>query len=131
MINSAEEFVQLRTSEDPACYDRATKEEASTATWRDVIELYPEMRRWVAHNKKLPNEIIEILARDCSPDVRGVIARKRKTPPSLLLQMAMDKDENVRLAVACNPKSSKDVLNVLIRDKWDEVRVAAERRLKA
>ena len=56
VITSAEEFVQLRTSRNPDEYHRAAHEEASVETWLDVIERFPDMRSWVAHNKTVPLE---------------------------------------------------------------------------
>ena len=41
MITSAEEFRDLRLSEDPAEYDRAAMEEAPLQVWRDVISRFP------------------------------------------------------------------------------------------
>ncbi|WP_139983894.1 hypothetical protein [Nocardioides litoris] len=70
MIETAEEFVRLRTSEDPDDYNRAAREEASEATWRDVVDRFPEMRVWVAHNKTVPLSVLEILRKD--PDERVV-----------------------------------------------------------
>ena len=50
VIGSAEEFVRLRMSDDPAEYRRSHLEAASLDVWQQVIERYPEMRRWVAHS---------------------------------------------------------------------------------
>lgn len=54
MIESADEFVRLRTSADPAEYQRAARDDATERTWRDVIARFPEMRFWVAQNKTVP-----------------------------------------------------------------------------
>jgi hypothetical protein len=70
VIDSADEFVRLRTSEDQQEQDRASREQASVGTWLEVIERFPEMKEWVAHNKSVPLEILEILRRD--PDERVV-----------------------------------------------------------
>ena len=44
MINSAEEFVRLRSSELPEEYWRAAHEEVPDAVWLDVIARFPDMR---------------------------------------------------------------------------------------
>ena len=76
MIDSAEEFVRLRTSEDPDEYGRAAHEAASEATWRDVIETYPDMRFWVAQNKTEPLSILETLRHDPAERVRSMVRSK-------------------------------------------------------
>ena len=77
VIDSAEEFVRLRSSENPAEYNRAALEEASEGTWRDVIERFPEMRFWVAQNKTVPLEVLEILRHDPDERVRRMVRSKR------------------------------------------------------
>ncbi|MEO5662534.1 MAG: hypothetical protein ABIR39_04550 [Nocardioides sp.] len=77
MIESADEFVRLRRSTDREEYGRAARDEASIETWRDVIERYPEMREWVAHNKSVPMEILEILRHDPDEKARSVVRQKR------------------------------------------------------
>ena len=77
VIESAEEFVRLRSSEDPAEYNRAAHDSASVSTWLDVIERYPEMREWVAHNKTVPLEILEQLRNDPDERVRWMVLKKR------------------------------------------------------
>lgn len=41
MIQSADEFVRLRTSERHEDYLRASREEAAIGVWLDVMEKYP------------------------------------------------------------------------------------------
>ena len=53
-IESAEEFIRLRTSEDEAEYRRAASEEAPDQVWAALIEQHPEVRFWVAQNKTSP-----------------------------------------------------------------------------
>ncbi|MGF9754534.1 hypothetical protein AAII07_04985 [Microvirga sp. 0TCS3.31] len=77
MIESAEEFVRLRTSTDPAEYRRAAHEEAAERTWIEVIERYPDMRSWVAHNKTVPLSILKILRHDADEQVRLTVTSKR------------------------------------------------------
>ena len=53
MMESASEFVRLRTSENPVEYHRAAHDVASDEVWAEVITSYPEMAEWVAHNKTI------------------------------------------------------------------------------
>lgn len=77
VIDSAEEFVRLRTSDDPAEYDRAARDEASEGTWREVIERFPDMRFWVAQNKTVPLSVLEVLRHDPDENVRHMVTSKR------------------------------------------------------
>lgn len=74
MIESAEEFVRLRTSKDPADYER---EECAEATWLDVIERFPDMRFWVAQNKTVSLSVLEVLRTDDDERVQWMVRRKR------------------------------------------------------
>ncbi|HET9655486.1 MAG TPA: hypothetical protein VFP72_09035 [Kineosporiaceae bacterium] len=77
MIDSADEFVRLRTSEGRQEQDRASREQASVETWLDIIERYPEMKEWVARNTSVPLEILEILRRDPDEPVVWTVRQKR------------------------------------------------------
>jgi hypothetical protein len=77
VIESAEEFVRLRLSEDPAQYRRAAHEDAADATWLDVIERFPETRFWVAQNKTVPLTILDILRHDPDERVQWMVRQKR------------------------------------------------------
>lgn len=125
MITSAEEFVRLRTSEDPAEYGRAASEEAALGTWLDVIARFPEMRSWVAHNKTVPLEVLERLVDDPDSLVRHTVATKRKLTPDLFYRLVLDEDETVRAALACNAKAPPTVLDRLRNDRSALVREAA------
>jgi hypothetical protein len=76
-IESAEEFVRLGTSEDPVEYSRAAQDEATESTWRDVIERFPDMRFWVAQNKRVPLSVLEVLRHDADENVRQMVTNKR------------------------------------------------------
>ena len=69
--------MRLRTSEDPAEYNRAAHDEASESTWREVIERFPDMRFWVAQNKCVPLSVLEILRHDPDGRVRHMVTSKR------------------------------------------------------
>ena len=130
MIESAQEFIRLRTSELPNDYLRAAHEEASDAVWRELVADHPEMRLWVAHNKTVPVAILELLHTDSSADVRCTVARKRKLPEQLQQALAADSDASVRHALACNAKVANAVLQTLAADSEPFVREAAMQRLQ-
>lgn len=112
-ITSAAEFVRLRQSDDAEEQTRATFAAASMAVWRSVIELYPDFKSWVIHNKTVPLEIRKQLARDPDASVRRAVARKRKLGRALFEQLAADIDESVRRAVAMNAKCPDDIRSEL------------------
>jgi hypothetical protein len=129
LIASAEEFVRLRNSDIPEEYSLAAEDEAPVAVWLDVISRFPEMREWVVHNKTVPIEILEVLARDESASVRATVADKRKLSLELLDLLAHDCDELVRHRVAYNKKVPTHVLEHLSTDSSPLVRAAAMKRL--
>ncbi len=129
MILSAEEFVRLRSSEDMGEYHLAAHAEAPIEVWLEVIEKYPDYKEWVAHNKKVPIEILEILADDLDDDVRFIVATKRKLTPELFLKLARDLDEGVRQRIACNPKVSIEILTILKDDHSKLVAESASKKL--
>jgi hypothetical protein len=130
MIYSAQEFKRLRTSDEPTDYQRAADEDAPIDVWREIIASMPDMREWVAHNKSVPVEILEILARDESNRVRFVVAGKRKLPESIQLDLGRDIDASVRHGLACNAKSTKRVLELLALDSEGFIRERATKRLQ-
>ncbi|GAB3322979.1 hypothetical protein GCM10027299_18820 [Larkinella ripae] len=119
MIDSAREFIRLRSSELIEEYTRAAHEEASLQTWKEVIELYPHYTTWVIHNKTVPLEILEELVSDPNPDVRRAVARKRKLNASIIEILANDPDEEVRYALACNTRMSMENIALINRDDSD------------
>ena len=130
MIESAQEFIRLRTSEHPDDYLRAAHDEAPDTVWRELVADHPEMRQWVAHNKTVPVTILELLHTDSSADVRCTVARKRSLPERLQQALATDFDASVRHALACNAKVTHAVLQKLATDSELFVRDAAVQRLK-
>ena len=104
MIRSAEEFKQLRESKNKENYDRAVVEEASIEVWYEVINKFPELREWVAHNKTVPVEILEELSTDPVRLVRGAVARKRKINQKICDLLKDDVDEEVRSVLIWNTK---------------------------
>jgi len=126
-IESAEEFVRLRTSERPEDYLRAAREPASSEVWDAVIDDHPDMRFWVAQNKTVPHSVLERLADDPDPRVRWMVARKRKASAALLATLALDPDPGVRVAVAQNSSTPDEILARLRADDVPEVARAAQR----
>jgi Leucine rich repeat variant len=129
MMSSAEEFVRLRFSSDPAEYERAAHASAPVEVWRDVVERYPDARFWVAQNKTVPIEILETLAGDDDARVRVMVAHKRKAPAWLLERLAGDGNEMVRMAVARHRNTPPDVLRSLRADPWEAIRNTIDERL--
>ena len=126
MIRSAEEFVALRDSDIKAEYDRSAMEEAPVAVWREVIEKFPDHRRWVAHNKTVPVEILEVLC-EFDASTRWFVARKRKLSTTLFERLSQDKDSDVRVAICANKKTPLEILKRLLQDANEDVtRVAAK-----
>lgn len=103
MIHSAEEFIALRDSDNKEEYDRSAFEEAPLAVWRDLIQRYPDYRRWVAHNKTVP---VEILAELCNygPDIRQFVATKRRLSRELFILLSQDPAATVRQSIAVNKR---------------------------
>ncbi|WP_328995304.1 HEAT repeat domain-containing protein [Kribbella sp. NBC_01245] len=131
MITSAEEFVALRTSEDPVDQERATRDRADVSVWLEVVATYPSMRQWVAHNKTVPSEVLHKLASDPDPAVRWEVAGKRKLDTEVLRLLASDSDDSVRVRVARHPRASTDLLIALRIDESWVVRQAADEALRA
>ena len=110
MINSAAEFYRLRESQQPEEYNRAAHEEAPIEVWMEVIKQRSDMRFWVAQNKTVPIEVLEVLASDADPAVRDMVARKRKISEEIALNLAEDPDETVRASLAVNRKLPPSVI---------------------
>lgn len=128
-INSADEFLRLRFSDDPADYRRAADEEAPLPVWREIVAGHPEARFWVAQNKTVPLEILEILAVDPDARVRHAVAMKRKLTPGMLARLASDGDESIRMRVAMHRNTATETLESLRNDPWDRVREIVDERL--
>lgn len=129
MIYTAEEFVRLRESESPEEYLRAAWDEAPLEVWIEVIENHPQMRFWVAQNKSIPHEIMEILSGDSSERVRSMIASKSRLPEYLQIKMAQDHDPLVRQRIVFNKKAFTQVLQLLVQDEDQDIREKANQRL--
>jgi hypothetical protein len=129
MIESAAQFVALRSSNVPAEYQQAAHDAAPIEVWLAIIAQYPAMRKWVAHNKTVPIAILEILAQDSDPGVRSLVAAKRKAGPAILHQLAQDSDEAVRMRVAINANTPSEILRQLLTDPWERIVEIVQERL--
>ena len=129
MIESAAEFVRLRSTADEGEYSRAAHDEAPIEVWREVIDRFPDMRVWVAHNKTVPIEILALLVQDPDSRVRWMIATKRKATSEMLHALAAGEDETVRARVAWNPSTERPLILQLVDDRSAVVRAAALDRL--
>ncbi|PLK46960.1 hypothetical protein [Uliginosibacterium sp. TH139] len=130
MIVSAEEFARLRKSDDPSEYGRAANEEAAERVWLEMIENFPDLRQWVAHNKTVPISVLEYLSNDDNSQVRSAVAEKRKLTPVLFEKLACDPDASVRGRVANNKKCSSEALALLVEDKEAFVREPAKKQIE-
>ncbi len=130
MIESAEEFVRLRTSENHEEYFRAAHDEAPIKVWHEVIEKYPDMAFWVAQNKTVPYELLELLADHSEDRVRSMVASKNKLKEPLLLKLASDRSDSVRMTIARHKKATLAILMQLTSDVWCEVAKLASERIE-
>jgi len=130
MIESAEEFVRLRTSTVMEEYNRAAHDSAPDEVWYDVIERYPDMWFWVAHNKSISEAVIRRLFNTGDCKVLSFLAMKRKTPGDLLLQLCYTGDQWIRFTLARHPKLPPAAIELLANDRSAEVREAIQKRLK-
>jgi hypothetical protein len=128
-IPSADEFVRLRSSSDPVEYHRAAHGHAELEVWWEVIRRFPEMRFWVAHNKTVPIEVLDMLASDPDDAVRTMVASKGKVTSEILRKLARDPNEGVRRHVVTHRDAPQDVLEALTTDSWDVIAGEARRRL--
>lgn len=130
MIESAEEFVALRRSGDPDERHRAAHESAADEVWFDVIDRFPDMRQWVAHNKTTPAAVLERLAADPDAAVRCRVAMANRVDAAILRTLANDPDETVRARVAGNKNAPAGLVEALRHDASSVVRDAAQAGLR-
>lgn len=87
------------------------------------------MSEWVAHNRLIPIEIMEILAGDANERVRFKIAAKNRLSEHIQLILANDSVSSVRQRIAYNKKSTLQVLSILLTDEDKEIRMLAKTRI--
>ncbi len=130
MIESAEEFIRLRDSVVKHDYDRAALDEAPVEVWREVLDRYPTYGKWVAHNKTVPPEILEVLC-DREADVRVFVAMRRRLSPRLFRKLSRDAEAVVRQQIAANKKAPPEILRELAVDPDPDVARVAEFNLNS
>lgn len=132
MIQTAEEFRQLRLSTNEQDNIRASSDGAPDAVWREIISRWPDMKFWVAHNRTVPFEILDVLSRDSDPRVRARVAMRRSLPEDVRSRLARDSDTSVAAAVIENKTTPPSLLETLANhaeDLW--IRTKAEEELVA
>ncbi|MGQ5389264.1 hypothetical protein ACT8ZS_00105 [Paenibacillus sp. M.A.Huq-84] len=129
IINSAEEFVRLRLSENVDDYLRAAREEANIYIWLEVIGKYPDLKYWVAHNTTVQMEVLEVLSDDLCWQVRHMVASKNKLSEELQIKLANDRDPSVRQRIVNNKRATISALLVLSKDEELEIKEMALKKL--
>ncbi|MFI1925307.1 MULTISPECIES: hypothetical protein [unclassified Streptomyces] len=122
MIESAEEFVRLRSSGDSADLLRTKREDAPLDVWLDLVNHHPDMRFWVTFNRHVPSDVLRLLVRDDDWRVRANIASRKGVPEDILETLSHDDHDAVVSSAAANPGTPTDALTRLSRHPWEEVR---------
>jgi hypothetical protein len=130
MIESAEEFIALRDSQDKEEYDRATYDEALLQVWMDIIINYPDYKKWVAHNKTTPLEILEELSKCSDVHVRYFVAMKRRLSSNIFERLSKDTESIVREQIAINRKTPLHILKCLCLDIDEDIAESASHNIK-
>ena len=130
MIDTAQEFLDLRCSRKQEDYLRAASDYAPSHVWLEIITNHPEMRSWVAQNKTVPVEILDSLSMDANPAVRIAVAMKNKLPLRLFDVLADDEESAVRERLAFNKNTPVEVLQRLVKDTSEPVAHQARERLR-
>lgn len=129
VIETADEFIRLVESDDPAERRRAAWETADLRVWMTLVTEHPEMRFWVAHNRTIPQEVMRVLAADEDWRVRDRIATKNSCPSDILEALSSDSHDAVASAVAGHPNTPSSALRRLARYPWEQVSGKAIRQL--
>ena len=131
LIRNASEFID--TLEHPESTDHVLIRfgTASTETWLEIVRHSEDAAVWVALNKTIPVEVIEVLARHASARVRRFAAARNRVTPELIVLLSTDSDPGVRLRIAIHKKTGAEILRQLLRDDWAEVVAIARKRLDA
>lgn len=125
MIESAEEFVRLRSSKDPSEYRRAGDEEISEEVCRDVIERFPDARAWLAESEWVPTSTLRRLATDGNPRVRSAVCARRILDATVIEMLSWDVSDAIRTNIARRSDTPVESLLRLVKDDSSMVREAA------
>lgn len=131
MIKNSSEFISLRNSEIFSEYNRASTEDAPLEVWLEIIENHPDMKVWVARNKSIPSEIINVLSSDVNPLIRDAISSKYPLDFDIYLLLSKDPDEGIRARLTYNKKLPISILNAMAENDPSEfVRNEAKLRIE-
>lgn len=130
VIETADEFIQLASSDSDEERRRAALEDAPLDVWMNLVTRHPEYRFAVAYNKTIPDEILHLLARDSDWRVRQGVASKRRCPPDILALLAADENESISSTVASHPNTPPEALLALVNHPWEAIREKVARRIE-
>jgi hypothetical protein len=128
-IHTASEFIAALENPDATHNSFIRFCEASTQTWLEIVNHSEEAAVWVALNKTIPLEVIQVLAKHPSARVRRFAADKNRITPELIALLATDQDPTVRLRIANHKKTGAKILHQLLHDDWEQVAEVARKRL--
>jgi len=97
----------------------------SDACWSCLVDLFPHLRTWVAHQPYAPEGVIRHLATVDDWEVRYRVAEKRNLPRDLFVALAADPAPLVRVALARNAKAPLELVEELSSDPQPDVARAA------
>jgi hypothetical protein len=130
MIESAERFKALSSSQDEMDVNRSLFDSASLDVWMEIINCDAARHLDVAQNRTIPDEIKRMLVEKGNPTVRSMIAEKRKLPPDLFFVLSRDSDSLVRQKIAANAKTPPEILQHLLQDVDGNVARVARYRVE-
>lgn len=129
-IRSAEQFIKLRESDRPEDYRQATWGQATDSVWFEIIDRYPNMRRWVAQNKTLSAPVLMRLAGDSDVRVRYGVATTPGLGEGVLDVLMNDVDASIRRVIVTQDNLSPDQLKRLAADSDADVAGDAAEQLE-
>lgn len=121
MIISAEEFINLISSNIETNNRRAITEEADESVWESVIAKYPDYETFILQNETIPPNTINLLSKSKNWKTRHGIAKKRRSDTEILALLSNDEHPIVRQAIASNQKTPHAILKNLCSDTDDRV----------
>jgi hypothetical protein len=129
VLESAADFRAL-LDETPLVPSRVRAAQASASVWREILSKHPDLAVWVAANRTVPAEIIEILTAHPRIQVRAAVASNPELHDDAMIRLAHDKSDLVRMRIACNSQATRDVLAHLVADTCVVVSKHAQARLQ-
>lgn len=112
-------------------YLQAARADLASNTWLQIMRDFPDMHFWIAQNKKVPIDILELLSTSPDPKARAMVVGKRKVTPEILARMKNDPYDPVRQTIAGHPKTPIEVVRFLSNDPVQVVRDVAVERLRS